>query len=408
MPGPNYSIANTPFNQYYIPRADLNQYVLTGSLWGWGDNQQGQLGNNNQIGRSSPVQTVSGGTNWKQVSGLMGVAAGIKTDGALWMWGNGTRGSLGDNTTISKSSPVQTVAAGTNWNQVAVGGVENNFAFAASIKTSGELWTWGTNAYYGVLGDNTLINRSSPIQTIAAGTNWRQVAAGSSSVYCIKTDGTLWTWGQNNHGQLGDNTTVDKSSPIQTVAGGTDWKQVAAAIIYSAAAIKTDGTLWTWGRNNYGQLGNNTSNNRSSPIQTVAGGTNWRQVAGGRRYFAAVKTDNTLWSWGNNNYGQLGDNTVVERSSPVQTVASGRNWQQVSCGDTTAGATKTDGTLWLWGSGTNGALANNTAGSTRVSSPVQTVNGGSNWKSVAGASFSAGVSSMYGIYFYDAYNLYPS
>jgi len=408
MAGPNYSVNDTPFNQYYIPQTYLDQFVLTGSLWGWGTNANGQLGDNTAIGKSSPVQTVSGGTNWKQVSGSMGVAAGIKTDGALWMWGNGTRGSLGDNTTIGKSSPVQTVAAGTNWNQVSVGGGENNFAFAASIKTSGELWTWGTNAYYGVLGDNTLINRSSPIQTIAGGTNWVYVAAGSSSVYCIKTDGTLWTWGQNNHGQLGDNTTVDKSSPIQTVAGGTNWKQVAAAIIYSAAAIKTDGTLWTWGRNNYGQLGNNTNINKSSPIQTVAGGSDWQSVAGGRRYFAAIKTNNTLWSWGNNNYGQLGDNTVVERSSPVQTISSGTNWKLVSCGDTTAGATKTDGTLWLWGSGTNGALANNDPGSSRVSSPIQTVAGGSNWKSVAGASFSAGVSSMYGIYFYDAYNLYPS
>ncbi len=139
--------------------------------------------------------------------------------------------------------------------------------------SSGGLWLWGRN-YYGQLGDNTIADKSSPIQTIAAGTNWKLVSCGDYNTEAIKTDGTLWLWGHNNFGQLGDNTTTNKSSPVQTIAGGTNWKLVNAYYSHTAA-IKTDGTLWLWGRNNYGQLGDNTTTNKSSPVQTIAAGTNW-------------------------------------------------------------------------------------------------------------------------------------
>ncbi len=114
--------------------------------------------------------------------------------------------------------------------------------------------------------------------TFAGGTNWKQVT-GRYSTAAIKTDGTLWTWGYNNFGQLGDNTTTYRSIPVTTFAGGTNWKQVSHGIIHSAA-IKTDGTLWTWGYNGYGQLGINDTTSRSTPVTTFAGGTNWKQVTG--------------------------------------------------------------------------------------------------------------------------------
>ena len=159
------------------------------------------------------------------------------------------------------------------------------------IFSEGGLWTWG-NATYGVLGDNTVIAKSSPVQTITGGTNWKQVACGYRHTAAIKTDGTLWTCGYNYYGQLGDNTGVSKSSPVQTIAGGTNWKQVAAGSAgIHTAAIKTDGTLWSWGFNVSGQLGDNTTTNKSSPVQTITGGTNWKQVACGYRHTAAVKDD---------------------------------------------------------------------------------------------------------------------
>jgi alpha-tubulin suppressor-like RCC1 family protein len=373
--------------------AMIDQYAKTGSLWVWGYNAYGELGDNTTIAKSSPVQTISGGTNWKQVAcGVVHVGA-IKTDGTLWLWGFNSSGRLGDDTNTNTSSPVQTISAGTNWKQVAASN------HTTAIKTDGTLWLWGRNDY-GQLGDNTITPKSSPIQTISGGTNWKQVACGGFHTSCIKTDGTLWLWGENFFGGLGDNTNTKRSSPIQTVAGGTIWKQVAAGQ-YHTAAIKTDGTLWTWGYNGFGQLGDNTSNITSSPNQTVAAGTNWKQVACGDYLTACIKTDGTLWLWGDNGFGHLGDNTQTSRSSPIQTVSGGTNWKQVAAGQYYTAAIKTDGTLWTWGRNINGQLGDNTI--LNKSSPIQTVAAGTNWKQVACAQYDTTA-----IYFYDAGNLYPS
>jgi alpha-tubulin suppressor-like RCC1 family protein len=378
-----YGMTNTDLGDIYVPV----EYFLEGGLWNWGYGFYGQLGNNSSASRSSPVQTIAGGTNWKQVS--MGITddhnvGAIKTDGTLWLWGINNFGQLGNNAGgmfISSSSPVQTVTGGTNWKQVSLGG-----SHTAAIKTDGTLWLWGANTA-GSLGDNSITHKSSPVQTVAGGTNWKQVSCMKQSystddiVYtaAIKTDGTLWMWGDNTYGILGDNTTVKKSSPVQTVAGGTNWKQVSCGYGLTAA-IKTDGSLWLWGRNLVGGLGDNTTVDKSSPVQTVAGGTNWKQVEAVYNV-GAVKTDGTLWMWGGGAFGGLGDNTEIAKSSPVQTVAGGSNWKQVSVGLGLTGAVKTDGTLWMWGNNADGALGDNTR--TNRSSPVQTVAGGTYWKQVS-------------------------
>ena len=372
----------------------IDQYAKTGSLWLCGRNYYGQLGNNATVDRSSPIQTIAAGTNWKLVSCGDYNTTAIKTDGTLWTWGYNNFGQLGNNTTTNRSSPAQTVAGGTNWKQVYA-----YYSHTAAIKNDGTLWLWGRNNY-GQLGDNTTVNKSSPVQTVAAGTNWKQVACGPNRTAAIKTDGTLWLWGWNNYGQLGTNNTTSRSSPVQTVSGGTNWKQVACD--NHVAAIKTDGTLWLWGGNGYGQLGDNTINSfsgKSSPVQTVASGTNWKQVSCGYWNTVAIKTDGTLWAWGYNYYGALGDNTTVNKSSPVQTVAGGTNWKQVFSKKPTA-AIKTDGTLWIWGANSMGALGDNTT--VNKSSPVQTVAGGTNWKQV-----SCGSQHAAAIYFYDSDRMYP-
>jgi alpha-tubulin suppressor-like RCC1 family protein len=365
----------------------LDQFVGN-NLFNWGDNSYGKLGDNTApagnstvANKSNPVQTVAGGINWKQVACGGFDTAAIKTDGTLWCWGYNWTGSSGDNTIIHRSSPVQTITLGTNWKQVSVGNL-----FTAAIKTDGTLWCWGDNQY-GALGDNTVVNKSSPVQTVTGGTNWKQVSAGYGCTAAIKTDGTLWVWGQNNYLQLGDNSaTSRRSSPVQTAAFGTNWKQVSAGV-YNMAAIKTDGTLWCWGYGGYGANGNNDNTSpRSSPVQTVAGGTNWKQVSC-NTHVAAIKTDGTLWTWGNNSNGQLGDNTITNRSSPVQTITLGTNWKQVSCGTLTTAAIKNDGTLWLWGKNAYGQIGDNTR--TDRSSPVQTTAYGNNWKQVSNGTFRA-------------------
>ena len=351
---------------------------LEGGLWGWGFNQQGVMGTNNTTPRSSPVQTVSGGSNWKSINtrGLFTTNA-IKTDGTLWLMGYNTDGFIGDNTRTNRSSPVQTISGGTDWKCASAGAF-----YTTAIKTDGTLWTWGINNWGG-LGNNNTIARSSPVQTVSGGSNWKSVSTYQNTI-AIKTDGTLWLWGSNFVGELGTNNLINVSSPVQTVSGGTNWKQASAGW-FVHAAVKTDGTLWTWGNGSAtgapGLLGNNLRSSVSSPIQTISGGTNWKQVSAACVHMAAIKTDGSLWVWGSGARGILGTNNVINRSSPVQTVTGGTNWRIVELAYSHAAAIKTDGTLWTWGYNSNsGKLGDNT----RIdrSSPVQTVTGGTSWRSI--------------------------
>ena len=348
----------------------------SGTLWTWGSNTPG-IGDGTTVAKSSPITTAGGGITWSGVftkySSLINqdFNAAVKTDGTLWTWGVNQYGTLGDGTVANRSSPVTTVGGGTTWTKQGSSGYQH----IAAVKSDGTLWTWGYNGY-GNLGDGTTVSKTSPITTAGGGTNWRQVACGYSTSAAIKSDGTLWIWGYNQNGQLGDGTALDRSSPVTTVAGGTTWSQVAAGY-YAFAAIKTDGTLWTWGQNLYGWVGDGTALGRSSPVTTAGGGTNWRQVAAG----AAIKTDGTLWTWGLNSSGQLGDGTVVNRSSPVTTAGGGTNWSRVVYGLLSQAAIKSDGTLWTWGYNGFGALGDGTT--VAKSSPVTTVAGFTTWKQIA-------------------------
>jgi alpha-tubulin suppressor-like RCC1 family protein len=300
-----------------------------GTLWAWGYNAQGQAGQNSIVDSSlsSPVQ-IGALTNWSQLSSGGLHKSSIKTDGTLWAWGRNNSGQLGDNTTVNKSSPIQ-VGALTDWAQVSAGSQHT-----VAIRTGGELYAWGANggsAYapgYGRLGDGTTINRSSPVQ-VGALTTWSQASAGVFLTAALKTDGTLWTWGGNDNGQLGQNNVIFRSSPVQ-VGALTNWAQVSAGQ-FQTISIKTDGTLWAWGRNNSGELGDDTVYRRSSPVQ-VGALTNWAQVSSASgAHTAALKTDGTLWMWGSNGFGQLGDNATSARSSPIQ-IGALTDWAQVSAG----------------------------------------------------------------------------
>jgi alpha-tubulin suppressor-like RCC1 family protein len=292
----------------------------------------------------------------------------------LWVWGLGTSGELGNNDLTNRSTPVTTFAGGTNWKQVSSGDTHT-----AAIKTDGTLWSWGLGSF-GRLGTNDLTNRSTPVTTFAGGTNWKQVSAGGNHTTAIKTDGTLWTWGAGGSGRLGTNDLNQRSTPVTTFAGGTNWKQVSTSYAHTAA-IKTDGTLWSWGNGTSGQLGTNDITNRFTPVTTFAGGTDWKQVSTGYAHTTAIKTDGTLWTWGLGTNGRLGTNDLTTRSTPVTTFAGGTNWKQISAGGLHTTAIKTDGTLWSWGYGLLGQLGTNDT--TDRSTPVTTFAGGTNWKQVS-------------------------
>ena len=328
-----------------------------GTIWTWGYNINGQLGDNTILYRSSPVQ-VGALTTWLQaVVGYANTVA-IKTDGTMWTWGRNELGQIGDNTVIYRSSPVQ-LGALTTWSVISANKHTNS-----AIETDGTWYSWGYNQS-GQIGDNTVISRSSPTQIGAAIYGWSQVSAKSESGAAVRADGSLWTFGYNTYGNIGDNTIIKRSSPVQ-VGVSTDWSLVSLGI-NSVAAIKTNGTLWAWGQGTAGQVGNNANLNRSSPVQ-IGALTTWSQVDGGAYHFVAKKTDGTLWSFGYNVSGNIGDGTNVYRSSPVQ-IGSLSTWSQVSGGNNRTAAIKADGTMWVWGGSGGGSLG--LGGVDSRSSPVQ-------------------------------------
>ena len=373
--------SDVDLNTFYL-RRDL---IQEGQLWVWGYNYTvGQLGTNESATKySSPVLTYGGGRGWSTLpysqAFAMKSAAAIKTDGSLWTWGNNASGQLGTNNTTSQSSPVQVIGTITSWKQVAGGSAGLNGYFIA-LSSAGQIWGWGNNNY-SQLGDGTGTMKSSPV-VIGGPATWKQISAGAQHAAAIKTDGTLWTWGRNLNGSNGDNTNTIRSSPVQTIATGTNWKQVSANM-YSTLAIKTDGTLWVWGDNTFGVLGTNNGTSYSSPVQTVAGGSNWSSLPLGpmTQYVSgAIKTDGTLWMWGFNGQGQLAINNTTYQSSPVQTSTGGTNWtNRMSIGQNTL-AIKQDGTLWTWGYNLNGTLG--LGDTTNRSTPVQ-IGPYTTWKSVS-------------------------
>lgn len=359
----------------FVTDAWLIDQFVGNKLFAWGSGSTGALGNNSTTDRSSPSQVITNANNWKMISCGYYHTGGIKVDGSLWTWGTNLNGRLGNNNFLNTSSPAQTASATNDWASISCG-----FIGTAAIKTDGTLWCWGSNNS-GQLGDNTIVHRSSPVQTVTYNNNWKQVSMGFQHTAGLKIDGTLWMWGNNTGGQLGDNTTINRSSPVQVLGSATNWNQVSCGKFHTCA-IKTDGTLWGWGSTPYGELGNNQTATLqySSPIQTISSGTNWKYVSAGYQTTAAIKTDGTLWLWGRGSEGQIGNNAVASVSSPVQTICAGNNWKYVNVFKSSS-AIKTDGSLWRWGRNYFGDLGDNTT--IAQSSPIQTILGGYNWKQIA-------------------------
>ena len=351
-----------------VMRSDLQ----TSEMWVWGYNDSYLGLNNMDPSLSSPIQLP--GSTWNPTASRSHRGGGVvllpKTDGTLWVWGSGLDGQQGLNKggmPARISSPMQIPG---------IEGITGTFNHGPSCAAAGgEFWVWGAN-YEGIFGQNGAYNKgnykwSSPVQI--PGTTWRSVNGwvdnAQSRLIATKTDGTLWGWGGNNLGQLGLNNQTSYSSPTQ-IGTGTDWSTAGHTQYYSSHHIKTDGTLWTWGQNIDGQFGLNTQGEyRSSPTQIP--GTTWSDVTGAKQNggVLAVKTDGTLWAWGQNEAGMLGLNQANDSQISSPTQIPGTTWSGVSSKTSSTLATKTDGTAWSWGYNSSGDLGQNNK--TYYSSPVQ-------------------------------------
>lgn len=346
------------------------QNSVANIVYGWGDRRFGRIGDNcGDCGvYSSPIREYTSDISWSFVNAGTRHTSALKSNGTLWTWGGEPgNGVAGDNTCLARSSPTQETTRSENWCFLTAS-VNSNIA----IKDSGTLWGWGSNSN-GRLSLGDVINRSSPTQEITSSENWLSVSAWSNHASGVKSSGEIWSWGSGANGRLGNNCTLNTSSPVQEFSSSTNWCMVSAGG-YSTHAIKSDGSLWSWGANFSSQLGNGIGfGDVFTPVREISSGTNWKSVSSHGSRVHALKQDNTLWSWGIGSNGDLANNCTLNMCSPVQEFSSSFNWLQVCNGS----AVKNDGTLWGWGS--NSCYAIGVLDLINYSSPVQEFTSSTDW-----------------------------
>lgn len=293
---------------------------------------------------------------WQSISTGYAHSLAVKDDGTLWAWGSNADGRLGDNTTISKIVPTQ-IGTANNWSKVCA-----SFSASYAIKTDGTLWAWGWNGN-GELGLGTSTSTFLVPTRVGTDTNWQSISSSDYFCLALKSNGTLWAWGRNDYGQLGDNSAVFRFSPVQ-IGTDTNWQSISAGYGHSMA-VKSNGTLWAWGENAYGKLGLGTTTTVYFAPTQVGVATNWQKVSGGYNHSLGIKTDGTLWAWGSNTNGQFGNASPTSSNVPIQ-IGTDTNWKEVSASQYFSYAIKTNLTLWSSGRNEQGQLGNGTSSSTNV------------------------------------------
>jgi len=393
LPGANvttpFQVTGTGSDNQWVGLAAGMLHTLAlqrnGTLWAWGINGNGQLGSGDIAGRNVPTRVTAPAA---VAANIVAISAGelhslaLKSDGQLYAWGDNAQGQFG---TGSTTSALQAVAAQNN--SFSWVGTEPGRLFTAAIRSNGTLWSWGSNAS-GQLGIGSLLDSALPVQ-VGAAAAWRALAGGTNHTVALAADGTLWSWGSDATGQLGNGTASATVTAPQNILVSTlvdpqlsdnDWTAVSAGTGHTAA-LKADGSLWSWGDNTSGQLGMidplTTSTTNTPARVTVSSGVpagfnnGWVAAAAGGTHTLALQADGTLWSWGSNFSGEAGIDTAggtffftpravtFEPPPAGASPAFNSSWRKISAGVSYSVGLQADGSLWVWGANNFNQLGNN-------------------------------------------------
>ena len=324
-----------------------------GELYGWGDNNGGQLGDGTTTNRTTPTR-IGTESDWSTVAAGVFHTLAIKTNGELYAWGSNVEGQLGDGTKTSSSTPKR-IGTSSNWRYIAAGEQHS-----LAINASGQLYAWGDNQY-GQLGDGTNIDRSTP-QRIGNAANWTSISTKANHTLALNSSNEIYAWGLNSYGRLGDGTRINKNKPAR-VGTASNWVNVSAGGSHSTA-VNSLGEIYTWGYNSAGQLGDNSTATRTSPVKIYEtmnnSGIKWKSVSAGMDHTLAVNENNELFAWGYGASGQVGPGNISFVNKIVRKIGTSTNWSTVIGGGFSSMALNSNNELYAWGRNRDGQLGDGT------------------------------------------------
>ena len=338
-----------------------------GRAWGWGYNSFGAIGDNTTISKLTPVSVLGATKTFCKIDTRHRHSLALDKNGRAWAWGFNSSGQLGDNTTVSKSTPV--AISGTTKTFCIISTNTYNAGTTLAIDKNGRAWGWGTNGS-GTIGDGTVTCRLTPVSVLGAVKTFCGIAVGFSHSAAIDKNGKIWTWGSSLRGELGDNTTVSKFTPVSILGATKTFCKITAAG-YSTHAIDKNGLVWGWGLNSTGQIGDGTSTSRLTPVSVAGATKTFCEISAGKGQILgrlnmitvvlALDKNGRAWAWGYNVFGQIGDNSTTIRTTPVSVAGAAKTFCKISGGTQHALAIDKNGRVWAWGYNTNGQLGNNSS-----------------------------------------------
>ena len=370
----------------------------------WGRNASGQLGDGTTVDKNSPVDVVGLSSDVQAIAAGENHTCALTTTGGVKCWGDNGHGQLGDGTTVTKNSPVSVMGLSSGVQAIATG-----LRHTCVLTVGGGVKCWGQNGN-GQVGDNTTVTRNSPVDVVGLGSGVIAVTAGEGHTCALTSGGGIKCWGLNNSGQLGDGTTTGKLTPVDVAGLSSGIAAIAAGYYHTCALTNTDGVK-CWGYNVYGQVGDGTTGgNKSSPVDVSGLSSGISAIAAGGHHSCILSNGGGVKCWGYNRYGQVGDGTTGNsKNSPVTSIGLSNGVAAIAVGGYNGGghtcALTVGGGVKCWGNNGFGQLGNGTTGGNK-NSAVEVVGLSNGMAAIAARQFHTCVLTVGGGVKCWGYNLY--